>query len=334
MARARKLVLRAGGITLASLLSGIGPGATTQASDLPEPAAWMPAEATIIGYLDVAGLIASPALGGLEDSLIRQVSPEGLEEFRELTGMDPWRDFQAVCVFTQADSDAKESWGMAIAGAFDPERAVASLEARGRVERSKHREIVLYSFAALGPRGSKGAAPHSLAFPDGSTALVGTAEAVRKMLDAGYGFSPSAAEGELKRSLDELTMGETVWLVGGGGSADGSRPAPAPEVIRSEIGSIQSFVLSAQVGSDIRVRAQGESRNEADAARLVDVVRGLAAMAALKAEAQTPAVEDLEVESEQNQWKLSFAIDGRTARKWFIEKKKDSEPKGRPGKSR
>jgi hypothetical protein len=292
----------------------------------------MPAEATFIGYLDVAGLIASPALGGLEDSLVRQVSPEGLEEFRELTGMDPWRDFQAVCVFTQPDADAKGSWGMAIAGAFDPERAIASLEGRGRVERSKHRETVLYRFATLGLGSATGAAPHALAFPDGSTALVGTAEAVRKMLDAGYGFSPSAADGELARSLDELTMGETVWVVGGG-SAEGSA-ARTPDVIRNEIGSIQSFVLSAQVGSDIKVRAQGESRNEADATQLVDVVRGLAAMAALKAEAQTPAVEDLEVESERNQWKVSFAIDGRTARKWFIEKKKDSEPKGTPGRSR
>jgi hypothetical protein len=66
----------------------------------------------------------------------------------------------------------------------------------------------------------------------------------------------------------------------------------------------------------------------------MDVVRGLAAMAALKAEAQTPAVEDLEVESERKQWKVSFAIDGRTARKWFIEKKKESEPKGTPGRNR
>jgi hypothetical protein len=222
---------------------------------------------------------------------------------------------------------------MAIAGAFDPERAIASMEARGGVERSKHRETVLYNFGSLGLGGGGAAVPHALAFPDGSTALLGTAEAVRSMLDTGYGFSPSAADGELARSLEELSMGESVWIVGGAGSA-GRAPSPTPEAIRSEIGSIESFVLSAQVGSDIKVRAQGESRNEADATQLMDVVRGLAAMAALKAEAQTPAVEDLEVESERKQWKVSFAIDGRTARKWFIEKKKESEPKGTPGRNR
>jgi hypothetical protein len=88
------------------------------------------------------------------------------------------------------------------------------------------------------------------------------------------------------------------------------------------------------VGSDLKVRAQGESRSEADATRLADLVRGLAAMATLSAEARPPAVEDLEVETDRNQWKVSFAIDGRAAREWFLEKRKAAEPKDRPSRNR
>jgi hypothetical protein len=351
MAVTRKRAFCSWCIALASLVGVIGSPAAAHASDLPEPAAWMPAEASFILYLDVAALISSSALGGIEDSLVRQISPEGLDEFRELTGMDPWRDFQAVCLFTQsesegeadgdgdgeADADAKEAWGVAISGAFDPERVIESLDARGRLERSKHRDTVLYTLASLGLRSFSGAEPHALAFPDGSTALVGTSEAVRKMLDVGYGFSPSAVDGKLARSLDELSMGETVWAVSAGGSTgsptvgSGTR---TPGSIRDEIGSVESFVLSARVGSDIKVRAQGESRNEADATKLTDLVRGLVAIATLSAEAGPPAVDDLEVETERNQWSFSFAIDGRAAREWFLEKKKRPEAKDRPAKSR
>ena len=81
------------------------------ASGLPEPTAWMPSTASFIAYVDTASLFSSSIFSGLEQDLSSQVGQKDLEEFRELTGMDPWRDFDAISVFTETPENERERWG-------------------------------------------------------------------------------------------------------------------------------------------------------------------------------------------------------------------------------
>jgi len=289
-------------------------------TSLPDPAPWVPATANLIVYIDWSALLASPPLRGVESSLIETESWAELEEFRELTGMDPLHDVWAMVYFTTPGQDAGSQWGIACYGAFDPERVIESIEARGRIARRQHRETTLHLVPAFGPRLGKAEGDQVLSFPDGSTALFGSEAQVRAMLDTGFGFAPAASEeGELAGALTALTTAETFWAVGKGG---GELPSAVGGEVSglSKIPALVSFSLSARFGSRVRVRARAETLDAEAATRLAELVRGFVAMAALQAQADESLqtlFETLEVETVDELVEISFEVDGDTVREYL-----------------
>ena len=110
----------------------------------------MPSTASFVAYVNMASLFSSSIFSGLEQELSSQVGQMDLEEFRELTGTDPWRDFYALSVLTEAPENGRERWGLAISGAFDPQRLIDTLEEQGPVSRQEHREATLSISVRLG----------------------------------------------------------------------------------------------------------------------------------------------------------------------------------------
>lgn len=293
----------------------------------PEPGAWIPSRASFVAFADVGALLSSPALEGLETILARRVSPDQLETFRELTGMDPWRDFHALSFFsgdaleTEERGRGEDLWGLAASGGFDPERIVESLEDGVGIERLQYREIPLYVFVPGLTEGAPHAKePHALAFPNGSTALFGPTDAVRLMLDEGFGFEPpSSAKGPLI-DLDELSGCDALCLLGVR-RAGLAVPNPSPLPQESGIPDLRSYSVSVRTGADIRVRARAEAGSSEEAGELADLVRGMFALAALSASG-APALESVEVETIDDRIEVSFELDSRAVRRWLRERDK------------
>ncbi len=286
-------------------------------NDLPEPASFVPATADFIAYVDMATIFSSPSLEGLESFVARQIAPDELESFRELTGMDPWRDFHALCFFTEEASEeegSKDIWGVAISGAFDVERVLESMKERMRLDRREYRETAVY----LLPDGILHGAtvvgqPQALAFPDGSTAVFGPVESVERMLDTALGFAPASSESRLRSRLDDVSTAEAFWAVGVG---------EAPLGTAAEIPPLRSYAISLRTGTDVRVRAWAEAASAEDASDLADAVRGAMALGALAqgSASGAPAIESVEIERVDAALEVSFEVDGRSLRKWLFER--------------
>jgi hypothetical protein len=315
-------------ITLRALVIGLLLGARpSPANDLPEPASFVPATADFIAYADLATLFASPGLRGLESFIERQIPASEIESFRELTGMDPWRDFHALCFFSQEASEedpSKEIWGVAVSGAFDVERVLESMKERVRLELREYRESEVYVFyEGMARTANFVGQPHAIAFPDGSTALFGSVDSVERMLDAALGFEPAASESRLRIRLDDVSTAEAFWAVGVGDPALGKV---------GEIPSLRSYAVTLRAGTDVRVRAWAEARSPEDANELADLVRGAMALGALAqgSASGAPALESVEIERVDDTLEVSFEVDGRTLRKWLFERESKESRESRP----
>ena len=290
------------------------------AARLPDPASWVPASANLIVYLDWRALLSSRPMRGLEQDALAAV--EQLEEFRELTGMDPWDDLWAIALFTTME-EGQSSWGLAAYGAFDPKRVVETLETKQSVRHTEYRETALHSVSTGFGGGEESQA---FAFPDGSTVLLGPVTQVRAMLDTGFGFTLSAADGELERELDELSMAETVWAAGTGQGLPArlnGNDSPLPDV------PLVSFSIAAKFGSDVSITAHGETSGEEQARKLVEMVRGIKAMNSLSqpADAGLPSIlESLEVEALDESVEISLEIEADVFRELMRPKEEKEKP--------
>ena len=291
-----------------------------ETSRLPDPAPWVPASADLVVYVDWSVLSESPVLRGVETSFIESKRGAEIERFRELTGMDPWRDVWALAYFTASNEDAGPAWGLACYGAFDPKQVIENLAANGKVRRSEYRETALYDVPDFGPQLGTSGGDQVLAFPDSTTALFGPAAQVRAMLDAGLGFAPPASEeGALAGALRQRTAAETLWVVGVGG-----RNLPSPlggaSAALANVPALASFSLSARVGSNVKIWARAETRDTDTAGNLADLVRGIVAMGALQKQADESLqelYESLEVETIDELVDISFEVDADTVREYF-----------------
>jgi hypothetical protein len=292
-------------------------------NDLPEPASWVPATANFIAYVDVATLLESPSLKGLDSFVARQISSREIESFRELTGMDPWRDFHVLCFFSEKvpeEVGKGDAWGVAVAGAFDVKRVLDSMDERVRVKRHKYREIEIHELLeGTGWSSASDGQPQAFAFPDGSTALFGPVGSVERMLDAGFGFE-SSSESLLQSGLDQVSAADAVWVVsaGQGGFERGLRRS----VGEGGLPPLSSFGVSMRTGSDVRFRGWAEARSSESASQLADLIRGVLALGALSGSSASPmpALQSVEVEAVGERLEASFEIDGRDVRKWLLQR--------------
>ena len=296
-------------VGVVSLIGSSPPPLVIASSQLPPPTTWTPAAASLLVYVDWQTLLSSPPLRGLEKALTEREPWEELEELRELTGMDPWRDAWAVSFFKVSAENRSSSWGLAIYGAFDPERVLDALRTRRRLTSAVHRETAIHLLDSTDDD-SEG-----LAFPDSTTVLFGPVHQVRAMLDSGFGFAPSAADGELGPALEKLSMAETLWAVGKDAS---ELPLVFARGTSRDTGvALRSFVVSARFGSDVDFEARGETSNREEARRLADLVKGLRAFTALQPSAEPgflEVLETLEVETLDESVEITAEIEGKFLR--------------------
>lgn len=328
MKKSRLMLALAAGLVLAGMSTGMlaylsAPGTHAQASRLPEAAAWMPASASFIAYLDVDSLLASPLP---DEWLARQETLEETEKFRRATGMDPWNDFRALSISSRQGESGK-IWGIALTGELDPEKLVSVMEEHRKLERSTYRDTTLYTFSTETKEDDES---HALAFPGPATALFGSPEQVRTMLDVGAGSEPAAADGPLGRWLAELPLDETsFWCVASADAGFDRLMLPAQSDSPSPtVPPLQSFAISAQLAADINVLARGEASNPEAALKLADVARGFIALGSLQHQARPEVravLDSMRIEAFENRVEVSLSVPYETIRRLAVKSKEPEE---------
>jgi hypothetical protein len=237
---------------------------------------WMPASAGFIAYVDVDSLVSSPLREAWEGSRSRS-ELEGMDTFRQATGMDPWNDFRALSLSARAE-DGGRQWGVALSGDLDRERLISVIEEHETLARESHGDTTLYILSDKSKRSDE---PHALAFPGPTIALFGTPEHVRTMLDTAAGREPSAEDGPLGSWLLDLPPSETFWCAGSAEAGMNRLLSSAPPDAPS-IPPLRSFAVSGRLGPDVNVIARGDASDPDAALRLAEVIRGFVALTSLK----------------------------------------------------
>lgn len=283
--------LMTGGLVLAALAFWTTQDLRAQAGSLSSAASWMPDSASVVGFVDMTDVMASPISEHWKQTL--GVNPDGLddlERFKQATGMDPFSDFFAVgfsAIHDQRDDSDEDApstgrprqWGLALHGELDPERILAKIETHraewapdGEPSTETHQGTTVHRIP------SKRSEELALAFPSSNLVLAGETSYVKAMLDVGAGQQTSA-ENRLFATWGDGWLNEsTFWIAGGANASLG-------EVFRAQGASLpplEDFAIAGRLDGELSLLAKGRASDVTAAAKLADVVRGLVALGSLQ----------------------------------------------------
>ncbi|GMR23060.1 MAG: hypothetical protein BMS9Abin37_1455 [Acidobacteriota bacterium] len=290
MKKSRWILTLAVGVVVSGLSVGAvaylgASGVEAQSPDLPATMAWLPANASVIGHVDLSSLFNSPLREKWEEQIDAEESRDELDEFREATGLDPFSDlyrasFAVVTSNTRDGSPSAESWGISIQGAFDAGSLINKLEAVADIEVEDYQGTTIYYPTPHEDQDTEHVGVSektAFAFADSDTIVVGDRDYIRQMLDTGHGRAGSAAPA-LNQSWGEGTfVNDTFWVAA---APENGFAGMLPE--GGEIPPIHSLAFSGRLDADIALRARGLAADLASAIKLADVVRGFVALGSLQ----------------------------------------------------
>ncbi len=261
----------------------------------------LPPDAKLVAGLNMVKARETPFARYMFGRLREQ--DKGFEEFVAATGFDPRRDLTELIVAQTGEMG--ESGTLILArGTFDAARLKELLRGAGKMpETYKGIEIA----------GGKQEA-RSVAFLDGSTAVIGTPEAVRAAIDRRE--KPTQPDAALSPAIDELSASEHVWAVAkdlAGNLPLGSGAGVGGMFDTDLFRSLGRTSAALRFGDTVHVRATTLAKTDQDAAALADALRFMAQMAGAQA-SKTPGstlgalLSALKLTSDQNIVRLALEI--------------------------
>lgn len=332
----------AGGMGLSAVAHMAASSAQAQASRLPELTRWIPADSGFVAYVDLSSVLESPLRGEWEQRQSEQYLRE-LEQFRILTGIDPRSDLHALSFATVPGNENEKDenrppsrWGLAVSGSFQPDRLLASIgeqlgrpEAKASLERSSYRATPLYllRFKEAHPAHKGRPGTQALAFPDSATALFGTPERVRAMLDAGAGRVAPFAASALGRWFDEISADDAVWVAGSAKAGIARLFPPEGGPATPALPPLKFFAFSARFGPSLEAFARGEASDPDSARKLADVIRGFIALGSLQQQRPELAalLNAVHIETAENRVEVSLAIPYESLERLAVRQRKTAE---------
>lgn len=297
---ASTMVLGAGlGTGLLAYYVGFPTGAASRSG--PEDLQFIPATATLVASADVHTIMTSP----LRERLRALVpTPHGQADFAAQTGINIDTDLDRItAALTPSVGSARSLEALMVArGRFDVVKIEALMREHGcRVEEVSGKRLLI-------AEGAEGKHPVSLAFMAPGLIVFGSASQVRAALalsQAGANVTTNDEVMNLVRDLDS----STAWAVGRFDALTAS--ATLPPVVSDHLPPVQWFSANIFVDGGVRGTIRVETRDDASANSLRDIVRGGLALARLQSSryplAQT-ALDALTLEGGGRNVSLSFDV--------------------------
>ena len=235
----------------------------------PSELAYVPADAHFVAYANVRDVMDSEVRRKLTDL---QSSPDaGPEHFKEQTGIDLETDIDHV-VATFAQMDAEPAQGepplVLARGRFDEVRIEGLIrEQGGSVEDYMGSRLLLQDANRL-----------ALVFLEPGLVAIGGPAAVRRSIDTKAAGSNVTGNEEVMRLVREIDDGD-AWVVARFDALSGNR---LPAEVASQLPAINWFSAKGFIGTGLEGQLRVETRDEASAQNLQDVIRGFMALGRLQ----------------------------------------------------
>jgi len=256
-----------GGFQNLTLIGSSGPGEL----------AYAPPDARAVAYANVREIIDSELHQKLK-SLHPSRSDDGLARFESETGVDVTRDIDyVVAVLGAATGEPHQGPPLVMArGRFDEVRVEGLVRSKGgAVDDYKGQRLFTYKEAT-----DRGGAV-ALTFLEPGLVAMGSDAAVRTAIDARTGaVSNATSNAELMRLVKEAHDGGNAWAVARFDALTASGNVPADMMKR--LPAINWVTITGHVNGGVRANVRAETRDEAAAQNLRDVLNGILALARLQ----------------------------------------------------
>jgi hypothetical protein len=327
--RTRIFLLGAGGILVAGLGTGVFASYMGGIQNVmllgggrPAELAYVPADAKMLAFANVREVMDSELRNKFlqfhtPDAADPDPSPdatpdadgdavdgpkEGIQALQDATGVDVEKDVDHL-VATLAGTDSRKHPLLIARGRFDNGRIESAIQQKsnGTVQVEDYNGIRLLSHnEADGDQ-------VSLAFAEAGVLVMGSNAAVKRAIDAKTSGNDVRNNAELMKFVDDVDNGN-AWMVS---RFDAITGQGLPPEIASQLPPITWFAASGHVNGGVTAMLRAETRDDASAENLRDVLRGFMALARLQS-SQQPQIAELmntiELGGEGKTVSLGFSI--------------------------
>jgi hypothetical protein len=236
--------------------------------DGPAELAYVPADAHVVAYADVRDVMDSEVRRKL--SGFQQGANDGAAHFKEQTGIDVETDIDYVVATAHGMSDPEQGEPPLVLarGRFDEVRIEGLIRDQGGVvEDYKGTRLLVSDEKRL-----------AVVFLEPGLVAIGGAAAVRSAIDTKAGGSSVKGNDEVMRLVRDINDGD-AWVVARFDALTGGK---LPAAVANQLPPINWFSARGFVNSGVEGQVRVETRDEAAAKNLQDVVRGFMALGRLQ----------------------------------------------------
>jgi hypothetical protein len=265
--------------------------------DGPAELAYIPADARVIAYADIRDVMDSEVRRKL--SAFQQGANDGAARFKEETGIDLETDIDYIVASASGMGEpTKGDPPLVLArGRFDEVRIEGLIRDQGGVvEDYKGSRLLVSDEKKL-----------ALVFVEPGLVAIGGPEAVRKAIDTKAGGQNVKGNDEVMRLVRDIDDGD-AWVVARFDALTGGR---LPAEVANQLPPINWFSARGFFNSGVEGQLRVETRDEASAKNLQDVVRGFMALGRLQS-GQHPEVagflDSVQLSGDGKTVSLSFSL--------------------------
>jgi hypothetical protein len=273
----------------------------------PSELSYVPADAAVVAYANVREVMDSQLRQRLK---IVMPQEQGQAEFQRETGIDIEKDIDyVVAAMTSSDPAVKEPNGLVVArGRFD----VTTLESLARqhggvVEEYKGKRLIkasaVHDDAGTGDHGH----PIVLAFLEPGLVGIGSEAAIKTSIDAQLSAHSITSNNEIMELIADIDTGNNAWAVGRFDAI--ASQAKLPAEIASKMPAIKTFAAMTHVDGGVTGSLRAETKDEASAENLRQVVQGLLALGRMTNDPKATALlNSLQLSGTGKTVKLAFSV--------------------------
>lgn len=265
------------------------------ASAGPAELAYVPADARMVAFANVREVMDSE----VRQKLLSHMQPggQGAQQFEQETGIDVQRDVDSVVAAFAGGSGTQPRPIFLVRGKFNPSLIEAAIRTKGgSVEEYNGERLVSFN-------GEMG-----VAFVEPDLAAVGSPADVKRAIDTKASGTNVTSNADVMRLVKDVDSG-TAWAVAQFDALTGGHALPSD--VSKQLPPINWFAFTGHIDGGVRGMVRAETRDEASANDLRDVIRGFVALARMQA-GQKAEFADLmnsfELGGQGNTVTLGFAV--------------------------
>ena len=274
----------------------------------PDELRYVPKEAAVVAFANVREVMDSDLRRRLKSVLPQE---QGQKEFQQETGIDIEQDIDyIVAAMTSSDAGVKDPNGLVVArGRFNTTQLESlAREHGGVVEEYKGKRLIKVSGVHDDAGNGNHGHPIVLAFLEAGLVGIGSETAIKTAIDAQLTANSITSNNEMMELISDMGRDRNnAWAVGRFDAI--ASQAKMPAEIASKLPAVKTFAVMTHIDGGVSGSLRAETRDDASADNLRQVVQGLLALGKMSNDPKATALlNSLQLSGSGKTVKLSFSV--------------------------